>query len=158
MRHQRDDRRRIDAARQERAKRNIGNEPQANRFGQPFDQLSRELAWRSLDRWLVGARQPPVARYLAGPVSGPAIGLDDQPMRGRQFADRGKRGARRGYVLQAQVIVEGGQINAPVDAGPGQDGLDLRSENQNVAGATPIERLLAEAIADEQQLAGGAVP
>ena len=103
--HGRDDRRRIDAAREECAERHVAQQPQTHGLG---DKGVEPL------EILVFARRIAVARELQIPVlldrDAPLVG--DQEVSRRQLRDVAENRLRRGDVLQRQVRVE--RSRAPV--------------------------------------------
>ncbi len=152
LHHGRDHRARVDAARQERAERDVADQAHAHGFVQQLVEPRQVLALPHRVA-IAGERQRPVA------FDPHAAALDDHPVGRRQFLDVAEDGVRRRDVLQGKVGIE--RLGAPFPRDPGvlEDGLDLRAEHQATAAESGvIERLDAESVAREEHSLRPAVP
>ena len=84
--------------------------------------------------------------------------FEDEQVPGQQLVDAAEQRLRAGDVARAEHLGQHRLVGLRLDQAAGEDRLDLRSEEQRVAGARPVERLDAEAIADQQQPALRRVP
>ena len=157
-RHRRDHGARIDPARQKRAERHVGDQPQPHRLFQMRHQLVLQFGGAAPRTTGTGPRQLPIPDQLRLPPATFAVWLDHQIMRRRQAADALEGGFRRGDVLEGQILVDGAQVRPAADARPGQKRLDLGAEQQGRTGRGVIQRLLAEPVARQDQPARAPVP
>ena len=140
--HDRDHRRRIDAARQERPERHVRHQPHLHRFEQVVAQLLDEVLRRALARL---EAQVPVA------LLGQLAVLEHGDAARRQLAHPRDRGEVRRHVAERQVGVHRARIGAALDVAVGEQRLQLRRERQPALADVEEERLLAEAIAPQHQ-------
>ena len=104
LRHQRDDRRAVDATRQEGAERHIGDHAAAHALAHMRQQLLAERAGRS-GRAIGEADVPPAARRrYALPAP------HQQAMAGGQLAHAGDQTGVVGDVAECQIILDRGRI------------------------------------------------
>ena len=103
--------------------------------------------------------------YRLGFVAQPPEALDrdasilvGQGRAGRQPPNGLERGERRGDVLIGEVGVEGMEVEVARDLSVGEKGGELRGEAEGAIALGVEERLLAEAIARQQQAVAARVP
>src|SRR5439155_22529077 len=77
--------------------------------------------------------------------------LEDEAMTGEELVDAAEHRVAAGRVARAEDFGQHVVVRLRRDEIAGEDRLDLRAEEQRVAHARPVERLDAEAIADEEQ-------
>ena len=150
LRHQRDDDRGVDPAREERAERHVRREPSPYRGA---DGLAHPLEPLRLGR----ARR----RRLRLPPALDALGaaLGDEHVARQEALDAEDPGRRAGHVAEREVGVERGEIRLARDPGQLQQRLQLRGEGERPVGQPrPHERLLAEPVAGEHEPLPGPVP
>ena len=85
-------------------------------------------------------------------------GVDDSQMTGQEAVDSPQQGGLAGEIELAQVRPQktGGQ--AAIKGGGLEEALGLRGEENAVADAGPVERLLAQPVPGQQQPAAGRIP
>ena len=88
----------------------------------------------------------------------PDVGVDGQMLPGEQLGDPPVDGARGGNAVVPEVEGDGVAVDLGVEVGEPAEGLQLRGEGQAAADPAVVERLLAEAVADQMQLALGGGP
>ncbi len=156
--HQRDDRRRIDAARQKGAERHV-------RFHLPRNGLAQdrvELADRFVGAALERLRAAILDGLLERPVRAQArritrmLELDEGAR--RQLVNAAIDRVRRGHARLAQVQAQRVAIDSAVEARIAAQRLEFGCEYQRVADPAVIERLLADPVARERQHPRRAVP
>ncbi len=147
--HDRDDRGRIDPARQERAQRDVRDQAHLHRLEQVVAQLLDEVFRRPLPR---REAQLPVAFLRQLPVleHGDAAGAELPHAR-----DGGELGR---HEAQRQVGVDRLRVGAALDVAVGEQRLQLRRERQPALADVKVERLLAQSIAPQHQPPPGRVP
>jgi hypothetical protein len=142
----------VQSAGQEAAERDVRHQPGAHRQVEAVGQLGRRVA-----RCRGGADgRPPVG---AGLWRGGVAAAEQKRMRRRQAPDGGVDRGRIGHVAERQEIVDGCRVEAARYAGQRQQGRDLGCEGPAAIGqARIVQRLLAQAVAREQELATNPVP
>ncbi|ARF89170.1 uncharacterized protein BCN122_II2427 [Burkholderia cenocepacia] len=156
--HQRDDRRRIDAARQERAERHVGLHLPRDGLAQDRVELADGFVGGAFER-LRAAR---LDRLFERPVRAQArrvarmFELDVRA--GRQLADAAIDRVRRGHARLAQVQAQRVAVDRAVEARVAAQCLQLGREHQRVADPAVVERLLADPVACERQHPRRAIP
>ena len=165
--HQGHDQARIHAAREVGAHGDVGDQVGLDGVADPLARLVDDLGLALAP--LGGVAQPPVApdldRRRRGEVSHPRRldlgGVEHEQVRGRKLVDPLEEGARAGDETQGQVLVERAQVElrpGRLGAAAGEDRLDLGGEEEAPAVETPVQGLLAEAVARQQELAAPHVP
>jgi hypothetical protein len=152
-RHEGHDRRRVEPPGEEGAERNVAHHLHAHGVVEALGELgdvarARRAARRT--RLAVGRR--PVA---------PLGELARAPRRrapGRELADAAEERARTRHVAIRKVVPDGREVHLGTRAGQRQQRLDLGSEVQVLALLQQEERLLAEAVAREEEHAAARVP
>ena len=91
-------------------------------------------------------------------VNHPRLRVDLEPRTGRQLPDSGKRGACTGNVVQAEVMVQGLNIDLGTESGHFQQGLDLGGKPETPVVFEQEQWLDPERITGQQQLLPTAVP
>ena len=142
--HQRDDEARVEPSAQHRTEGNVAHQAEPNGVAQQVDELLLPFRLRPAQVG-VGARVPPVLLDLH------AILLDDEAMTGQELPHVAKERPRAGDETERQQEIERLEIEVGGDEATGQDGFQLRAEDEDVADLRVVERLLSEAIADEQR-------
>ena len=151
-RHRRDDRCRIDAARQKGAEWHVRDQPHTHRLVEALRDCFLQLFDRPRPRrFRFGERPIALAARCA-------VAFDDHVMGGVEPRDAGEGGHRRGHILQRQVMVDRGQVGHARHAGPSQDRLDLGTEQELAVVPGVIEWLLAQPVAGEQQSTVARIP
>ncbi len=148
-RHRRHDAR-VDAAAHERAERHVGDEHRFDGTRETGVELFEGDRFRKIVLRHVG--RPP---EFAG---GERALLDRQPMAGGELADRAIDAARRGDVLALEVQRERVDVDRVRQPGKQAQRLQLRAERQRAIVPPVVERLDAEMVAREEQLAPATVP
>ena len=151
LREHRDQQARVEAAAQEGADGHVAHQVQPQRFVDLFFELVGERLVAALELRLVG--EVPVAANR-----GFAAVLEHQHVPGREFADAAVHRARRRDEAQGQVLVERLEIHLAQRRVAGEQRLDLRREGEAGRGARVVERLLAEVVARDDQLAAARIP
>ncbi|MEZ5121313.1 MAG: hypothetical protein R2736_07030 [Solirubrobacterales bacterium] len=148
--HGRDDGGRVDAARQEGADGDVGHHAPPRRGPQLVPDALRQLALvadvqRGPEVELPPAvdRHPPVAH--------------DHPVAGRQLAHAGERAQRRGHVAEREVAVDRDRVDR-ARTSSSSSSAQLRGEGQRAGPMGVDQRLLADAVAGDQQQLAPAVP
>ena len=152
--HQGRDQGGIDAAGKERADRHVGDHPAANRVLQQEVEFGHDLGVRAL-LGIAGGQSDRV------PVGGQARGtarVDLQPMAGGELAHAAVDALRARHEPPAQERGQRVAIHLAWRRGAGHERLQLRAEGHEFPGAGPVERLLAQAVARQDELAVPAVP
>ncbi len=148
--HQRDDDARVDAARQQRAERDVGDQPAANRCGDRRADALEPLPF-------VHAR----FGRLGAPVTLDALGrsLRDEDVAGSQLVDAADGGPIAGDVLQREIGVDRVEVDLSRDPGEPQERLQLGREGERPVGEPrPQQRLLAEPVPGEHEALAARVP
>src|SRR6185369_4679402 len=94
----------------------------------------------------------PVAASCESPV------LESQGVPRRKFVDSLERACGIGHISKSEKVRTGFEIHLAIDAGVLKNRFDLRSEHNSIARHTVMERLHANAIARDKQLALACVP
>ena len=81
-----------------------------------------------------------------------------EPLAGRKLLDAFDQRIGAGNVVEREVVIEALEIQAPLDFGMLEDGLELGAEIEVAAAAAKVERLDAHAVAGEQQAFLGGLP
>ena len=148
---QRDDQGRVDTAREQHADRYVGDHPPAYRHPQGVDEGFAPL--RLVPIQAVGMRfenRIPVTLF-----GGCAVGCDGADRGGRQLADTGIHGVRRGHHrMEREVVVQRDAIDRGVDATGAQQCRDGRCEAQPRRRLADVQGFDAEAVAGQRQLTG----
>ena len=161
-RGQRGDRRRIDPAREKDSDRNVRDEPPRHRAIEQPDQLLSGLARRN---WFFRR-----SGELPVPPQAKAALVEHCNVRGRQLEDVAMDAARGRYVLDREVLRERLVVQLPRHSPVRRERFQLRAEDSARRGAVRsrrprspfservVQRLLAEPIARQDQLAPWRVP
>ena len=144
---------RVDAAAEEDAERHVGDQPRADRGREQPVELADQVGGRLAGLADGGRRRAPVAALGEG-----AAGLPGQQVSGRQLAGAGEDRALAGDVAEDEVFVDRDRVELGADRGPGGERGQLRGEVEPVARVRVEERLLAEAVAGDQQRPRPRVP
>ena len=155
-RHRADDRARIDAAREERAERHVRDETHAHRLVQQRAQALRGSRPRSRRASAegFGELEVPIALDVDAAV------LERQVAARREFLNAAQDAERVGHVAEREVRVERFGVQ-PRAATPGVASRDFSSEPKTSVPSRRervVERLLADAVARDEQLALARVP
>src|SRR4051812_35799850 len=136
--------RRVDAPREEGAERYVGDQPPRGRRSDVLAQLLLDLA-------LIAT--PPLPREVELPVPGDrgATVLVDEGAAGWQLADRAERGHRRRYPAVCQVGVQGLVIYLTRHLFVLQERCELGAEGQAPGVQRVVQRLLADAVAGQEE-------
>ena len=150
----RENRRRIDAARQEHADRNIGDQVRADAVLHGVaDPILQRLFGASRGGSRVDGRDVAEAS-----VAREAGGRAPQPRARRQTLHADHPRERRRHRAPREVRHHAGRVDTATDEPCRRERADFRGERQRIAGRGDVQRLDAEAIAGEQQLAFAIVP
>ncbi len=150
-RHGRDDRARVDAAREERAHRNVAAQAQGRGLDQGLaDPLAHLLHARR--RLAVAIGEAPVAAQRDLAV------LPGEGMRRRQLAQRGEGAQRRGHALVVQIEVERCVVEVARHALVDEDRPELGGEPEPSPPLGVEQGLLAYAVARQQEAPPAPVP
>src|SRR5476649_223409 len=84
--------------------------------------------------------------------------FEDQQVSRQKLVDTAKQRVLAGDGACAEHLGKNGLIGLPLDEAARENRLDLRSEEQRVRRARPVERFDTEAIAYEQEAARRGVP
>ncbi len=151
--HQRDHRARVDAARQKCAERHVGDQPQPHRLAQPLDQSLGRRVEIAAGRVVV-AHVPIALDARRGIAAAPG-----QTMGGRQLGDRAVDGLRVRHVAVGEEILDRAVVERALEPGVDEQRLQLRAEDHLAARQLgPVERLLAQAVARQEQGLAALVP
>ena len=135
---------RIDAAAQECADWNVGNQVKSDGLIHLGPDLFLPFG-RCRPR--VGLEpQPPVALRIGVP----APFVDDQDTGRRKFLHAAKNGTLAGYDAEGEVVLEGLFVDLPGNIRAGENGLELGAEEQFVAVTQKVKRFDAEPVACKQ--------
>src|SRR5208337_3007584 len=141
---------RIDSAAEESAERDVGDEADARGFEQAAFQLFQALFVALGEIGIVG-RQVPILADADLPV------LEFQQMPGRKFMNSGERGNGIGNVAEIKIFEQGLGIDFGEFGSDGEDRLDFGCEVKIPFVKRVVQRLLAQAVARQDQLALGLV-
>ena len=149
--HQGDDQARVEPAAQHRAEWDVAHQAQAHRFLEARDQLLGELVLRRLEVRL---------RHRVRPVALEAqtTRVDDQPLARHQLANAGQRRERSRDEAEGHVGVDRLVVELGLDDAARQHALQLRGEDDAVAGLGVVERLDAEPVARDHEAPLAPVP
>ncbi len=150
LRHERDDRARVDAARQERADRHVADHLHARRLLEARAGL-RDPVVRGTRR-VDGRRNPPVAALLD------AAALGHEHRRGRELRDSAEHRLRRRHVAEREIGGQRGRIERGGHAGHRQDRLRFAREQQAPAVVADVQRLHAQPVAADDEAGPPRVP
>ncbi len=142
--HRRDDAR-IDAAADERAERNVGDQHRFDR--------ARELALERVDGGHTGECVLRAAGGLPEFARRELAAGERQPVACRQLADGRVRRVRRRDVLAFEIQRERVPVDRVREAGKRPQRLQLGAEGERAAVGSVVERLDAEVVAREEELA-----
>ena len=153
--HERHDRRRVEPAREEGAERHVGHEPPLDRGleQRPEALLGLGVAHRLRDGVAARKARPPVALRRLGARLG-----RHQRVSRRQSADSAVERPRRRNVAVGQEERQRRGVALVRDLRVRQERLRLRGEGEEPRPVVVEERLLARAVAREQQAALARVP
>src|SRR5262249_39383613 len=142
----------VEPAAEEGPNRDVGNQVQPDSLRElgPDGLLPLVSAW---SRIRFQAKLPVAARRTAK-----VLGGYDQDVRRRQFLDVLKNGPLAADHAEGEIILQGGNVNLPSNAGVREERLQLGPEDKLLAVAVEVERLDAEAVAGEKQPAPLTVP
>ena len=84
--------------------------------------------------------------------------LDDQRVPGHELRNAGERGVRPREETEGQIRVDRLVVEGRCDQPGSQEGLELRGEQQQVAGARVVQRFDAEPVTGDYGATGAAVP
>jgi hypothetical protein len=152
LRHVGDDRRRIDAAREERAQGHLADEAHPDRFGQ------ERIQFLDVPRFIVrvavtGEFQIPVLRHPH------RVAIGDEHVPRRQLLDVPVDRVGAGHVEEGEIGVDRFRRPRPIDRRIFEERLDLRAEHEPAAAQLRVvDRLDADAIACEQQALPARIP
>ncbi len=156
-RGQPEDRAAVDAAGEVAAHRHVGLQPQPHRVDQPRTDAVHELLGPRFGRLrrqvLPGGREVQIPVPPQRGLEPVAAAFDDEhvPRRHRPHA---LVGGGAGHHHLHRLVHRGPGIQPPRHRGVGEDRLDLRAPDDLVAGEVVVQRLDAEAVADQQQPIG----
>ncbi len=158
--HQRGDGAAVEAARQEHAERHVRHQTQANGRAQQVPEPLDQFGFRQPRQCRVGPvlRDVPVLRDLDTAV------LVHEPMARQELVDALEQRFLARSRSRGQQFRDGGVIRPRLDQAAFENGLDLRREEQPLATlaarrhARPVHRLLAHAVAREEQAPARRVP
>ena len=156
--HQRDDRRRIDAARQERAERHVGLHLPRDGLAQDRVELADGLVGVALERLRTTVLDRLIERPVRPQARRVARMLELDIRAGRQLANATIDRVRRGHARLAQVQAQCVTIDRAVEARIAAQRLQLGREHERVADPAIVERLLADPVARERQHPRFAIP
>ncbi len=151
LRHHRHDRRGVDPSREEDSQGDIAHETPLDRAREQRLELLHDLTLRVDIGDLVGRHVPVSAR------SGFAV-VDDQQLAGTQFVDAGEDGARRRYVFVGEVFRHRLAVDLAMHQRVREQALELGPEDEGPAAMRPVERLLAHAVARDEEAPAPPVP
>jgi hypothetical protein len=149
--HHRDHRAGVDAAGQEDAERHIAHEPQPHGFGQPAAQLFGILG-------LAAARTRGCEAHVPVTLHRAPAAFPQERVRRRQLVDAGEDTVRGRHVLVAQILGETACIDVARAGRMLQERLELGTKEQLTPGVGPVERLLAHAVARQEECLALRVP
>ena len=143
----------VDAAREEHAERHVALQAQPYGLPQRLAHLRRGLGRpMARGRQAIAGRQRPVPGQRQPPVG------QDRVVAGRQFLDLGVDRPYGRRVPEGEVVAQGFPVDACERPHLGQQGFRLRGEEQEPV-AMPVEqRLLAQAVAGQDQPPTLAIP
>src|SRR5207253_1740919 len=145
------DRRRIDTAAQERSQRHIASKANFYGFAQNAIQFLQQI--------IFGSRVRRKAWHIPILADRCRFSGRDEDMSGRQFLNTLEDRHRTGHVEKAQIRIKSDKVDIPGNLRVLENGFDLRSKQNSAAREKRvIQRLLAHAIAREDQLFAAAVP
>ncbi len=146
-RHQRDQQRRVDAARKKRAERNVRNHLQTHRFFQRARHFLNLLLIRSRaqGRLAIEPERPITFNSFR------ASRFNDQPVRRQQHLHAAQDGAWLNNRAVSQQQAQRDRVDFRRNQPTRQQGLDLGSKNEAPAGARIQQRLDAHLVARQQQ-------
>ena len=151
-RHRRGHDARVDSPGEEGPERDVAAQPHPRRVE---DQLPQPLGgFVGTEGHPRSAPRPPVALD----VGVAAARAPAQRGRRRQLAQVGERAPVLGDVLVDEGRVEGERVHVPGELRVLEEGPRLGAEPQRSAAQRPVEGLLADPVASEQELAGPSVP
>ena len=84
--------------------------------------------------------------------------IEAQQRGGREELDLLEEGARTQELLEAHILGQGGEIEVTREGRVGQDGLDLRGEEETAGPVSVVEGIEAEAVVAEEEQAAGTIP
>ncbi len=142
--------RRVEATREQHPHRHVGHEPAGHGRLELRPQLLGEALQGPRRQRRIGLQvERPAARH---PRRGVAQ-VEAQAGSCGQLVDALVESPRRGHVAVGQVLAQRQRVDVALDAGmPGQR-LELRGEGEGATPLRPVERLLAEAIARQEEAA-----
>ena len=123
-----------------------------------LEQFAEPLDGVCSDRWPSAVRRRVRAGTSQYSLDRDRAVLEDQRVAGQQAVNALEERLRARHVARAEHLGQHAFVGLGADQAALEDRLDLRSEQQPVAGRRPVERLDAEAIAHEQQPAARRVP
>jgi hypothetical protein len=154
--HQRDVRRRVEAAGEEDPERHVGHHALADRGTEQAPDLAHHLVGTHRGDLLGDGggrhRRPP---SLDGERS---VGRHDHALAGPELADPAEHRAWRGRESKRQVVAEGVLVEVARDGGVLEQGLGLRAEDEAVRQPREVQRLDAEAVASEDEPPARGIP
>ena len=149
--HQAHDDARVDAPREKSPERHVRHQPAADRCVEPFPEAPGRLVNR---RGPVARVRPPEAPGLHPPVILPP----EHPGPGRDFGHVAHDGPRGRDELVGEEVVDRLEIPLHRNGGVGDDRLELRAEHHTLEAIIDIQRLDAQPVPGEEQLARPGVP
>ena len=150
--HVRGDGARVEPAGEEHAERNVAHEADFGRVPQPFPEVLGQVA-------VVAAlvRRGRVDRLPVAP-DGELAAVEDGIRGRRELVDLGEGGEPGGDVAEAQVEIERLFVELAGNCRIAEERLDLAPEGQPVLAEVVVDRLLAQAVAGEEEPALVPVP
>ena len=146
--HPRDDRRRVDAAAQERAERDVAHHLPSHALRHRLGDRVDPLPLRALLR---REREIPVLPRLH------SVAVDPRVVPGRQLLDAAERGARIGHPEKREVVGERRLVER-CTADEREERPELGREPEHAVGAGDVERLDAEPVPSQEELLVAIVP
>ena len=141
---------RVHPATQEYSDRNVASQSQSNRLADESQALVLIFADVSPRLQFVVGRPVPADRWLAA--------IPYQDAGGRELGDSLQDRPRRRHVLVMQVQLERSTIDDTSRFRVLEDRLEFRSVCQPIPGQPPVQRLLAEPVACQDQPADAPIP
>ena len=148
--HQRHDDARVHAAAQECPDGHVATQAETDGFTKQLMELGAVLAGCPGRLGLVVGGPVPFDPWLAA--------IPDEDAGRRQLVDPHEDAVRGRDVAVLQVARQRPPVDRPLDSGVDEERLELRAPRQSAGGETPVERLLAEAVAGEHQPVAIRVP
>jgi hypothetical protein len=150
-RHQRDDEARVDAAAQHGAERDVAHEAAAHGV--------LELGEEPAGPLLQGAAAHGFrARIRPVGFDGDAALVHDEPVSGQELGHVRERGPGTGEESERQIGVDRLVVELRAHEARGEQALELRRKDDEIADARPVERLDAEPVARDDASPPAAVP